>query len=365
METASTLKRTPFYELHKQFGAKLIDFGGFEMPVQYEGIIAEHKAVRTGVGVFDVSHMGEIEVRGENALAYLQHLTTNDVSKLTVGQAQYSSFCYEHGGMVDDLIVYRMPDHYFLIVNASNKDKDFDWMKKNLTAGVELNDLSDELSLLAVQGPKAIATLQKLTEVVLDEVKYYHFTHGRLAGVEMLLSRTGYTGEAGYELCFPNEFGAKVWEAVFAAGKEFGIKPVGLGARDTLRTEMGYSLYGHEIDQTRNPIEAGLGWITKFDKSDFIGRSVLEQIKKSPKEKLVGLVMTGKSIPRQGFDVVDASGKKIGVVCSGTQGPSVGKAIATAYVAIPHSVLGTKVFVSIRGKSEEAEVVKLPFWQKK
>lgn len=366
-----TIKRTPFYPIHKALGAKLIDFGGFEMPVQYEGIIAEHKAVRAAVGVFDVSHMGEIEVKGQNALSFLQRLTTNDAAKLEDGQAQYSAMLYQghkefmDGGVVDDLIVYKRGDNdYFLIVNASNKDKDLEWMQKNQVFGMTLTDRSDDLSLLAVQGPKAEATLQKLTAVDLSQIKYYHFLNGTLAGVDMLISRTGYTGEAGFEICFENAHAETVWNALFDAGKEFGIKPAGLGARDTLRTEMGYSLYGHEIDATTNPIEAGLGWITKLDKGIFNGKDACIKAKESPQRKLIGFVMKGKSIARQGFSIVDGSGAEMGKVCSGTMSPSLEKPIGTGYVPLPDAKPGSTIFVSIRGNAEAAEIVKTPFLKK-
>ncbi|MBC8042236.1 MAG: glycine cleavage system aminomethyltransferase GcvT [Rhizobacter sp.] len=365
------MKHTPFYQIHKSAGAKLIDFGGFEMPVQYEGIIAEHKAVRNSVGVFDVSHMGEIEVKGTNALAFLQRITTNDVSKLAQGQAQYTAMLYQNqkdimdGGVVDDLIVYKIADDdYFLIVNASNKDKDFAWMQRNQIFNLTLTDRSDDLSLLAVQGPNAERTLQKITDVDLSKIEYYHFTRGVLAGVEMMISRTGYTGEPGFEICFENGHAEKVWNALFESGKEFDIKPIGLGARDTLRTEMGYSLYGHEIDETTNPVEAGLGWITKLDKGAFNGKEACEKVKANPARKLVGFVLKNKSIARQGFEMMDEAGNKIGVVCSGTMSPSLEKPIGTGYVLLPFAKAGSKVFINIRGKAEEAEVVKTPFLKK-
>ncbi|MDZ7766649.1 MAG: glycine cleavage system aminomethyltransferase GcvT [Melioribacteraceae bacterium] len=263
------MKKTKLYEVHKKLNAKLVDFAGYEMPVQYSSIIDEHKTVRNLVGVFDVSHMGEIFVEGENALSFVQYITTNNASKLTDGRVQYSAMCYEDGGIVDDLLVYRISENKFmLVVNASNKDKDFEWMKKNNKFDAELNDKSDDYSLLAVQGPNSQKVIQKLTDVNLEEIEYYHFVQTKVAGVEMILSRTGYTGELGYELYFTGgeSTAEKVWNAIFEAGEEFEIKPVGLGARDSLRLEMGFCLYGNDIDKTTNPLEAGLGWITKLEK---------------------------------------------------------------------------------------------------
>jgi len=360
------IKRTPFYEIHAGLGAKLVDFAGFEMPVQYSGIIDEHLAVRNNVGVFDVSHMGEFIVQGKDALAFLQKVTVNDVAKLTEGRVQYSAMCYENGGIVDDLLVYHRGDSYMLVVNASNIGKDFTWLQSHLEGEVKLIDRSDAFSLLAVQGPHSIATLQKLTTVDLSAVEYYHFGKGTLAGVEMLLSRTGYTGEVGFELYFDSDprTGLKVWEALFQAGKEFGIKPVGLGARDTLRLEMGFCLYGNDIDQTTHPLEAGLGWITKLNKGDFIGRSAMMKAKEEGlKRKLVGFMLSEKAVARHGYELV-AGGKGLGLVTSGTFSPSLERAIGMGYVPSDHASTGAEIGISIRGKSVPASVVKLPFYQK-
>lgn len=359
------MKRTPLYDIHKSHGAKLVGFAGYEMPVQYEGIIAEHKAVRNSVGLFDVSHMGEVEVKGPNAKAFLQKVTTNDVSRLEDGMAQYSTMLYENGGIVDDLIVYKIKDeHYFLIINASNIEKDFDWLKKNQLSDMTLENRSDALSLIAIQGPNAEKTLSKLTDVNLGAIKYYHFSRGIVNGADTMISRTGYTGEPGFELCVENEYAASLWTALMEAGKEFNVKPIGLGARDTLRLEMGYSLYGHEIDETTNPIEAGLGWVTKIDKGDFNGKQTCVAAKQNLKRKIVGFVLENKLIPRQGFDIVDERGNKIGHVCSGTMSPSIEKPIGTGYVETAFSQPGSRIFVQIRGKNEAAQVVKPPFYKK-
>lgn len=365
------MKRTPFYHLHQANGAKLIGFGGYEMPVQYEGIIAEHKAVRESVGVFDVSHMGEVEIKGENAEAFLQKVTTNDVSQLVDGKSQYSAMLYEgdaqypDGGTVDDLIVSRFsPTHFFLVINASNIDKDLQWLRRNKIEGVDIINRSDELSLLAVQGKNAEATLQRLTETNLADIRYYHFTHGKLAGVDMMISRTGYTGEDGFELCFENQYAEQVWHAIVEAGKPFNIKPIGLGARDTLRLEMGYALYGHELTETTNPIEAELGWIVKFSKGEFNGKAACLKAKENPQKKLIGFVMKRKAIARQGFDICNADGETIGMVCSGTLSPSLEKPIGTGFVKAKYAHIGEMIYVKIRGERFEAEIVKPPFLKK-
>jgi aminomethyltransferase len=365
------VKRTPFYHLHQANGAKLIGFGGYEMPVQYEGIIAEHKAVRESVGVFDVSHMGEVEIKGENAEAFLQKVTTNDVSQLVDGKSQYSAMLYEgdaqypDGGTVDDLIVSRFsPTHFFLVINASNIDKDLQWLRRNKIEGVDIINRSDELSLLAVQGKNAEATLQRLTETNLADIRYYHFTHGKLAGVDMMISRTGYTGEDGFELCFENQYAEQVWHAIVEAGKPFNIKPIGLGARDTLRLEMGYALYGHELTETTNPIEAELGWIVKFSKGEFNGKAACLKAKENPQKKLIGFVMKGKAIARQGFEICNADGETIGSVCSGTLSPSLEKTIGTGFVKAKYAHIGETIYVKIRGELCEADIVKPPFLKK-
>lgn len=360
------LKRTPFYDTHVALGAKIVPFAGFEMPVQYGGIIEEHKRVRESVGVFDVSHMGEVEVWGTNALEFVQKITVNDAAKLTNGRVQYSAMCCEDGGIVDDLLVYNMGDHFMLVINAANIEKDLAWMQQNLFGDVTLKNRSDEISLLAIQGPNSLATLQKLTKLNLSSIQYYHCVKGKLAGVEMTISRTGYTGELGFELYFQSDVatGRKIWDAIMDAGKTFNIGPVGLGARDTLRLEMGFCLYGNDIDQTTHPLEAGLGWITKFDKSTFNGRSALVKAKAAGlKRKLVGFTLGEKAFPRHGYEI-NAIGEPIGAVTSGTFSPILDKGIGMGYVQVSHSKPGTNFDVSIRNKEIAATVTPLPFIKK-
>lgn len=344
----------------------MVEFAGYEMPIQYSSIIAEHKAVRNSVGVFDVSHMGEIFITGEKALDFVQYITINDASKLFPGRVQYSAMCYPDGGIVDDLLVYKISDKEFLlVVNASNIDKDFNWMKENNKFGVMIDNRSDEYSLLAVQGPNSGKVLKKLV-LTMPELEYYHFTRGKIAGVDMIISRTGYTGELGYELYFTGDESTaeKVWEEVFKAGKEFDIQPVGLAARDSLRLEMGYCLYGNDIDQTTNPIEAGLGWITKTDKGDFVGKdAILKMKQEGPARKLVAMISDEKTFPRHGYDIM-ADGKKVGVITSGTVSPVLEKPIALGYVDKPFNSPGSKVAFKIRDREFPAVVTKLPFVKK-
>lgn len=361
------MKSTPFYEIHKVLGGKMIEFGGYEMPVQYpSGIVQEHLAVRMAVGVFDVSHMGEFEVRGSDAPAFLQRMTVNDVTKLFEGRVQYSAMCYDDGGIVDDLLVYHCGHHYMLVVNASNIPKDFDWLKSHVGGDVKLIDVSDRTALLAIQGPASLATLQKLTKTDLSQLKYYYSIRGEVAGVSMLISRTGYTGELGFEIYFEADpvKGKKVWDAIFDAGREYGIVPVGLGARDTLRLEMGFCLYGNDIDQTTHPLEAGLEWITKLEKGDFIGKTALVDAKrKGLKRRLAGFIVPDKNIPRHGYPL-KTNGSQIGVVTSGTFSPSLQQGIGLGYVTEGLAKSGTKIFLDIRGKEVAASVVNLPFRQK-
>ncbi len=357
------MKRTTLYNIHKNLGAKIVEFAGYEMPIQYSSIIAEHKAVRNSVGVFDVSHMGEVFVKGKKALDFVQHITVNDASKLFPGRVQYSAMCYEDGGIVDDLLVYKISDdEYMLVINASNIEKDFAWMQKNNIFDVELTNQSDAYSLLAVQGPNSLKTLQKLTDTQIN-LEYYHFVHLNLAGVEMIFSRTGYTGELGYELYFKGDenVAANIWNKIFEAGKEFDIQPVGLGARDSLRLEMGYCLYGNDIDQTTNPLEAGLGWITKLSKQNFIGKEALLKFKeKGLSRKLVAMISDEKIFPRHGYDIT-VNNVKIGSVTSGTVSPVLDKPIALGYVETKYSEIGTEVNILIRSKEYPVHVVKLPF----
>ena len=358
------VQKTGFYDIHQKLGAKIVEFAGYYMPIQYKGIIQEHKRVRETVGLFDVSHMGEFVVKGENALDFLQKITINDVSALQVNQVQYSAMCYENGGIVDDLLVYRLPDHYLMVVNASNLDKDFEWAQQHLLPNVTLENISDECSLLALQGPDAVAVLQKLTDVELDKIKFYWLASGTVAGVDMMISRTGYTGEPGFELCFPKEYSEKVWEAIMQAGQEFDIEPIGLGARDTLRLEMKYCLYGNDIDATTHPLEAGLGWITKLNKGDFIGKDAIVSAKEQGiGRKLVGFELDDKGFPRHGYTIVK-DGNEIGFVTSGTVSPMLNKGIGMAYVSSEFAAVGTTIDIKIRNSNVPATVVKTPFYQK-
>ena len=359
------MKTTPFTKIHQDLGAKMSPFGGFLMPIEYSGILAEHHAVCEGVGVFDVSHMGEFWVRGPKALAFLQNITSNDVAALQTGQVQYAYLPNENGGVVDDLLVHKMGEtEYLLVVNASNIDKDWDWCVAHNAEGAELDNASGRTAQLAVQGPKAILALQKLTSVVLSDVPYYHFTFGQLAGVDhVLISNTGYTGASGFEIYFAPEDGLKIWKAVFEAGEEFGMVPVGLGARDTLRLEMGFCLYGHELDDTISPIEAGLGWVTKFKPEKNTPSKALfeKQVSEGVSKKRIGLEMRDKGIARQGYELMDAEGRVIGHITSGSISPMSKTGIAMGYVETAFAKAGTEIFVNIRDRKLRAEVVKMPF----
>jgi len=343
----------------------MVEFAGYEMPVEFSGIKDEHMTVRNGVGVFDVSHMGEFWVKGPNAAAFIQKVTTNDVRKLAIGQAQYSCFPNGKGGIVDDLLVYYYePEKYMLVVNAANIEKDWNWLVSQNTMDAELENASDEISQLAIQGPKATQVLQKLTGVDLSSIKYYTFVTGKFAGVEdVIISATGYTGAGGFELYMRNGSAEKVYHAIFEAGKDEGIKSIGLGARDTLRLEMGYCLYGNDIDDTTSPIEAGLGWITKFSpENDFIDKDLLEVQKlEGVTRKLRGFEMIDRGIPRHGYEIVDQSGNDIGVVTSGTQSPVLNKGIGMGYVAREYSAIGTEIQIKVRNKLLKAVIVKVPF----
>jgi len=351
--------------VHVALGAKMVPFAGYQMPVQYEGINAEHEAVRKGVGVFDVSHMGEFILKGEHALDLIQRVTSNDASKLTDGKAQYSCFPNKEGGIVDDLLVYRIDDKtYMLVVNASNIEKDWNWLRQHNTRNVEMHDISDKTTLLAIQGPKALPALQKLTGINLSEISYYSFKKGELAWApNVLISATGYTGAGGFEIYFENNYAKQVWNAVFEAGAEFDIRPAGLGARDTLRLEMGFCLYGNDINDTTSPIEAGLGWITKFTKDFTNSGELLQQKQHGVSKKLVGFEMMEKGIPRHDYIIQDASGKNIGVVTSGTQSPSLQKPIGMGYVSPDFANEGSEIFIAIRDKKLKAKVVKIPFYK--
>jgi aminomethyltransferase len=362
------MKNTVFTSKHEELGAKMVPFAGFYMPVQYAGLVVEHETVRKAVGVFDVSHMGEIFIKGARALEFVQWISSNDASVLRDGKVQYACFPNDQGGIVDDFLTYRISEtEYLLVVNASNIEKDWNWIvKQNEKFGVELHNASDEISQLAVQGPLALKAMQKLTDTPIEDMEYYTFKYLTFAGIDnILLSTTGYTGSGGCEIYFKNEDGNKIWDAVFKAGEEFGIKPIGLGARDTLRLEMGFCLYGHEINDTISPIEAGLGWITKFpDHKKFINKeNLLKQKEEGVSRKVVGIEMVDRGIPRQGYEVVDAEGNVIGSVCSGTHAPSLNKAIATVLIKANHAKTGNEVFVKIREKALKAVVVKMPFYK--
>ena len=355
---------TAFNQIHRQLGAKMMEFAGFEMPIEYSGIKDEHMTVREAVGVFDVSHMGEFWVKGPNALELVQRITSNDVSKLTLGQAQYSCFPNGKGGIVDDLLVYYYePEKYMLVVNAANIDKDWNWVISQNTNGAILENASPAISQLAIQGPKACATLQKLTNINLSEIKYYTFVTGSIAGFnDVIISATGYTGSGGFELYFRNEIAEQMWKTIFEAGAEFGIKPIGLAARDTLRLEMGYCLYGNDIDDTTSPIEAGLGWITKFNGHYFIDKDILlMQSREGVKRKLRGFEMIDRGIPRHDYELTDKDGNIIGRVTSGTMSPVLNKGIGMAYIHKAYSAIGTEVYLNVRNKMLKAKIVKMPF----
>lgn len=361
------MKFTRFNSLHKKYNAKMVEFAGFEMPIQYpQGILAEHLVVRNKVGVFDVSHMGEFEIRGKDALAFVQHISINDASKLEIGQAQYSAMAYPEGGLVDDMLVYNLGDYFMLVVNGANIDKDWEWVNKNIGSfDVQLINASDDFNLLAVQGPNSLNTLQKITETNLSEIEYYHFALGKMAGIEAIISRTGYTGELGFEIYFKGDesIANQMWEQIFEAGKEFGIEPVGLGARDTLRLEKGYCLYGNDIDQNTNPLEAGLGWITKLKKGQFIGSDAIAKVKEQGiTRKLVGFISDAdKFIPRHHYEIYSKQGLKIGQVTSGNISPVLGKPIGMGYVSIDYAKPETEIEIEARGRRFPAKVVKFPF----
>jgi aminomethyltransferase len=357
------MKNTALTDVHTKLGAKMVPFAGYIMPVQYIGINAEHETVRKGVGVFDVSHMGEFILKGERALDLIQQVTSNDASKLYDGKVQYSCLPNKDGGIVDDLLVYRIDEKtYMLVVNASNIEKDWNWISGFNSFGVDMKDISDRTSLLAIQGPKAAEALQSLTDIDLASMEYYTFKKAMFAGVDnVVVSATGYTGAGGFEIYFDNVNAEQIWDAVFKAGEPFGIKPIGLGARDTLRLEMGFCLYGNDIDDTTSPLEAGLGWVTKFNK-EFTNSAALQQQKtEGVKKKLVGFEMIDRGIPRHDYEIVDADGNNIGRVTSGTQSPSLQKAIGMGYVQTEFAKEGTEIFISIRDSKVKAKIVKPPF----
>ncbi|WP_428225147.1 glycine cleavage system aminomethyltransferase GcvT [Flavobacterium sp.] len=360
------MKNTALTPVHEKLGAKMVPFAGYNMPVQYEGVNIEHETVRNGVGVFDVSHMGEFFLKGENALALIQKVTSNDASKLVNGKAQYSCLPNNEGGIVDDLIVYKIEDnHYMLVVNASNIEKDWNWISSHNDLGVEMENRSEAYSLLAIQGPKAAEAMQSLTSIDLINMGYYTFQIGEFAGVQdVIVSATGYTGSGGFEIYFKNEDAETIWNKVFEAGASFGIKPIGLASRDTLRLEMGFCLYGNDINDTTSPLEAGLGWITKFDKDFTNAENLKKQKEAGVTRKLVGFELVERGIPRHDYEIVDAEGTVIGIVTSGTQSPSLGKGIGLGYVPTALSTVDSEIFIRIRNKDIKAKVVKLPFYKK-
>jgi aminomethyltransferase len=360
------MKNTALTDKHIGLGAKMVPFAGYNMPVQYVGINAEHETVRTAVGVFDVSHMGEFILKGKGALDLIQQVVSNDAAKLFDGKILYACLPNLEGGIVDDLLVYRVDEQtYMLVVNASNIEKDWNWISSFNTEGVDMKDISDRTSLLAVQGPNATEALQSLTAVNLSEMDYYTFKKGTFAGVDnVLISATGYTGAGGFEIYFDNEHADKIWDAIFKAGEPYGIKPIGLGARDTLRLEMGFCLYGNDINDTTSPIEAGLGWVTKFSKTFNNSEALLAQKQAGVKQKLAGFEMVERGIPRHDYEIVDAEGNTIGKVTSGTQSPSLQKAIGMGYIQTDLAIEGQEIFIKIRDNKVKAKVVKFPFYKK-
>lgn len=361
------LKKTALTHIHEQLGAKMVPFAGYNMPVRYTSDIEEHKTVRQGVGVFDVSHMGEFMLSGPGAENLIQQVSSNDVSKLVDGQAQYSCLPNEEGGIVDDLLVYRFhKEKYMLVVNASNIEKDWNWIKKYAEGkeGVNMENISDQISLFAVQGPKATEVLQKLTDTDLSAIKFYHFTQGSFAGVDdVIISGTGYTGAGGFELYVPNAVAAEVWHKIFEAGAPYGIKPIGLGARDTLRLEMGYCLYGNDITDSTSPLEARLGWITKLHTGFVNAENLKKQKEAGISRQLTGFKMIDKGIPRPGYEILDAAGNTIGQVTSGTQSPSLGYGIGMGYLSKEYTAPGTEIYIAVRKRQLKAAVVKIPFYQ--
>jgi len=360
------IKHIPLRHIHESLGAKMVDFAGFYMPVQYQGVTIEHQIVRNGVGVFDVSHMGEFLLSGEKSLDLIQKISSNDASTIEIGKAQYSCLPNDNGGIIDDLIIYRLAENdYFLVVNASNIDKDWQWISKHNDLGVEMKNLSDTYSLLAIQGPKTTEAIQSLTSVNLFEITYYSFRIADFAGVQdVIISATGYTGSGGFEIYCKNEDVEQIWNNVFEAGKDFGIQPIGLAARDTLRLEMGFCLYGNDIDDTTSPLEAGLGWITKFSKNFINSENLKKQKEEGIKHKLVGFELQERGIPRHDYLIVDKNENTIGKVTSGTMAPSLGKGIGLGYVTTEFSKIDTEIYIKIRNNNILAKVVKTPFYRK-
>ena len=359
------MKKTALYNKHIELGAKMVPFAGYDMPVQYSGVNSEHTNVRENVGVFDVSHMGEFLVKGKDALSFIQKISSNDASVLFPGRAQYAYLPNENGGIVDDMLVYMIAvNHYMLVVNASNIEKDWEWINSKNNFDVVLENISENTSLIAVQGPKAKELLQNFTEINLSKIKFYHFETGTFAGFnDIIISATGYTGSGGFELYVPNNIAEDIWDLIFKSNSQFGVLPAGLAARDTLRLEMGYCLYGNDINDNTSPISAGLGWVTKFTKA-FVGDDIIKKAKlEGTESKLIAFELLDKGIPRKDYEIEDVDGNLIGQVTSGTMGPSVKKAIGMGYVKSEHSNLGSKIFIKIRNKSISAEIIKLPFYK--
>jgi aminomethyltransferase len=365
LEKTAAIKKTPLYEKHAQAGGKLVEFAGYMMPIQYEGIIAEHELVRSRAGIFDLTHMGEIEITGKQAVEFVNHLITNDVASLSPGEIVYTAICREDGGILDDALAYRTSDGVYMVVNASNKDKIYKWMEKQIQnrQEVKIKDLSDETSLVAVQGPDAEKIVQKITSMDLSGMEYYTFVKGNAAGAEGIISRTGYTGEDGFEIYIDNNDAEKIWDALVSAGEPFGMKPIGLGARDTLRLEAKYALYGHELGEDVTPLEAGIKWVVNFNKGDFIGRDALVKMEEEkPPRKLVGFELTKPGVPRHEFPVLDKSGREIGKVTSGTHSPTLKKPIGLALVERESVKRGDEIDILIRGRKTPGKVVKTPFY---
>ncbi len=356
------IKKTPLYDTHLILKGNMVQFAEYALPTYYSGIKHEHHIVRSKAGIFDISHMGEFIVSGRSALQLLQKLTINDLDLLKEGQAQYSAMCDEDGGIIDDLIIYKKENDFMLVVNAANRNKDFNWLVKNSEGNISINDISESTGLIAIQGPRSRDILQILTDSNLKSIKYYHFINGKISGFDVIISRTGYTGEIGYEIYSKSEFTVQIWEAIMLAGKDHGLEPVGLGCRDTLRMEMKYPLYGMEIDEKTDPIEAGLGWITKLDKKEFIGKGALLQAKKNIKRRLVCIEMMEVAIPRKGCQIY-FDDHLIGNITSGTMSPSLGKGIGIGYVDIEYAVTGKNLIIDIRGKGKKGKIVKPPFYK--
>ena len=360
------MKNTAITHIHESLGAKMLPFAGYNMPITYEGVNAEHETVRNAVGVFDVSHMGEFLLSGPNALALIQKVCSNDVSTLTIGKAQYSCLPNEDGGIIDDLIIYKMQEEeYLLVVNASNIDKDWEWISARNDVGADMKNLSDEYSLFAIQGPKAVEAMQPLSSLDLASIPYYHFEVGDFAGFDnVIISATGYTGSGGFEIYCKNDQAEAIWNKVFEAGAAFGIKPIGLAARDTLRLEMGFCLYGNDISDTTSPLEAGLGWITKFNKEFTNSENLKKQKEAGVTKKIVAFEMQERAVPRHDYEIVDANGAVIGIVTSGTMSPSMNKGIGLGYVTVANSAVDSEIFIRIRKNDVPAKVVKAPFYKK-